>query len=93
MERKIWTAAELERMTLAERSEVSRSTETLDPADFPELLKRAREDARRHISTPASQRHPGWPAEKITALDVDQLKTLMQLVRNRDYEQINQLLG
>ncbi len=93
MERKIWTAAELEKMTPAERSEIARSTETFGLADFPDLLERAREDARRHIKTPNSQRHPGWPAEKITALDADQLKILMRLVRNKDYEQIDVLLG
>ena len=43
MERKIWTAAELEKMTPAQRSEISRAAEVSDPNEFPELLERARE--------------------------------------------------
>ena len=38
MERKIWTAAELEKMTPAQRSEISRAAEVSDPNEFPELL-------------------------------------------------------
>ena len=40
MERKIWMAAELEAMTPAERQEISRTCETLDPSDFPKLQTR-----------------------------------------------------
>lgn len=93
MKRKIWTGAELKKMTPAERGAISRSTEVLDPADFPELLERAREAARRHIDTPVSQRPPSWPADKFTELDADKLETLMRLVRNKEYEQIDLLLG
>lgn len=64
MARKIWTAAEVEKMTPAERHEVSQTIEILDPTDFPELLERARESIRQRMNTPPSQRR-GWPAEKI----------------------------
>ena len=50
MERKIWTAAELEKMTPAERREISRAAEVKDPNEFPELLERARASARRHMA-------------------------------------------
>ena len=50
MKRKIWTAAELEKMTPAERSRVSRAAEISDPNEFPELLERARESARRYMA-------------------------------------------
>lgn len=42
MERKIWTAAELEKMTPAQRSEISRAAELTDLDEFPELVDKAR---------------------------------------------------
>jgi hypothetical protein len=42
MERKIWTAAELEKMTPAERREISRASEVSDLSEFPELVEKAR---------------------------------------------------
>lgn len=42
MERKIWTAAELEKMTPAARSEISRAAEITDLEQFPELVDKAR---------------------------------------------------
>jgi len=42
MERKIWTAAELEKMTPAERSETSRAAEITDLGQFPEMVDKAR---------------------------------------------------
>ena len=43
MERKIWTAAELEKMTPAERSAISQASVVRDLADAPQhLVERAR---------------------------------------------------
>ena len=51
MERKIWTAAELEKMTPAERREISRAAIVTDLSEVdPEFLERARASARRHIA-------------------------------------------
>ena len=48
---KIWTAAELEKMTPAERREISQAAEVTDLATVdPEFLERARESARRHMA-------------------------------------------
>lgn len=57
MAEKIWTAAELEKMTPAERREISRAAIVWDLDDVPpELLARAREAARKHIA--ASEQAP-----------------------------------
>ena len=51
MAEKIWTAAELEKMTPAERREISRAAIVWDLDDVPaELLARARKAARKHIA-------------------------------------------
>jgi len=51
MERKIWTAAELENMTPAERREISRAAVITDPADIsPETLEWARKVVLDHIA-------------------------------------------
>jgi len=52
MEKKIWTAAELEKMTPSERREISRAAEVgdLDQAS-PELLQRAREFVQKRIAS------------------------------------------
>jgi len=51
MGKKIWTAAELEKMTPAEVSEISRAAVVTDLSNVdPEFLERARESARRHIA-------------------------------------------
>ena len=50
MANKIWTAAELEKMTPAERREISRAAEVTDLSTVdPEFLERARASARRHM--------------------------------------------
>ena len=52
MANKIWTAAELEKMTPAERREISRAAEVTDLSMVePEFLERARAAARRHMAT------------------------------------------
>ena len=52
MEKKIWKAAELEKMTPAERRKISRAAEITDLSKVPpEMLERARESARRHMAT------------------------------------------
>lgn len=59
MERKIWTAAELEEMTPAERREISRSAAVTDLSEVdPAFLERARESARRHM---AANEQPSAP--------------------------------
>ena len=51
MERKIWTAAELEKMSPTERREISRAAIVTDLSEVdPELLERARESARQHMA-------------------------------------------
>ena len=56
MERKIWTAAELEKMTPAERREISRAAVITDPAEIPpEMMDRARDIALRHIEATEQQ--------------------------------------
>jgi len=51
MERKIWTAAELAKMTPAERRAISQAAEITDLSEIPpELLERARDSARRHMA-------------------------------------------
>lgn len=51
MERKIWTAAELEKMTPAERREISRAAIVRDLSQVdPEFLERARASARQHMA-------------------------------------------
>jgi hypothetical protein len=51
MAEKIWTAAELEKMTPAERREISRAAEVTDLSTVdPEFLERARASARRHMA-------------------------------------------
>ncbi len=52
MERKIWTAAELEKMTPAERREISRAAVVTDPAEIPpETMEWARKVALDHIAS------------------------------------------
>ena len=51
MAKKIWTAAELEKMTPAERRKISRAAVVTDLSTVdPELLERARAAARRHMA-------------------------------------------
>ena len=51
MERKIWTAAELEKMTPAERRAISQAAVVTDPADIPsETMAWARKVALEHIA-------------------------------------------
>lgn len=51
MERKIWTAAELEKMTPAERRAISQAAVVTDPADIsPETMEWARRVALEHIA-------------------------------------------
>ena len=51
MERKIWTAAELEKLTPAERREISRAAVVTDLSEVdPKFLERARASARRHMA-------------------------------------------
>ena len=52
MERKIWTAAELDKMTPAERREISQAAIITDLSEVPpEFLERARDSARRHMTS------------------------------------------
>ena len=52
MERKIWTAAELEKMTPAERREISQAAIVTDLSQVaPEFLQRARDSAHRHMAS------------------------------------------
>ncbi len=56
MEKKIWKAEELEKMTPAERREISRAAVVTDLSEVPpEFLERARESARRHIAANEQQ--------------------------------------
>jgi hypothetical protein len=56
MDKKIWTAAELEKMTPAERREISRAAIVTDLSDVsPEMLERARSSARRHMAATEEQ--------------------------------------
>lgn len=59
MGKKIWKAEELEKMSPAERRQISRAAEVTDLSQVdPEFLERARASARRHMAaneqTPAS---------------------------------------
>jgi len=50
MERKIWTAAELEKLTPAERRKISQAAVITDPADIPaDAMEWAQGVAREHI--------------------------------------------
>ena len=52
MERKIWTAAELEKLSPAERREISQAAIVADLSEVaPEFLERARDSARRHMTS------------------------------------------
>jgi len=51
MGKKIWTAAELEKMSPAERRKISRAAEITDPSEMPaELLERGRQRIRERIA-------------------------------------------
>lgn len=51
MDKKIWTAAELEQMSPAERSAISRAAEVTDLSEVPpETLQRARNFVRARIA-------------------------------------------
>ncbi len=51
MERKIWTAAELEKMSPAQQREISRAAIVTDLSEVdPDFLERARTSARRHMA-------------------------------------------
>lgn len=92
MDRKIWTAAEVEKMTPVERREISRNCEALDPSDFPELLVRARESIREYEASSWSARR-SWPAGDIFALATEDVSTFMALIRAKQYDQIDRLLA
>ena len=56
-ERGVWTAAELERMTPAERDAIFQAGLSFDPADAPpHLLERARRKAEERIAATEGER-------------------------------------